>query len=167
MTVDRHIYCAHCGYDLFGLKTHVCPECGTQFSPLDPGSYRLSPARETLGTQLLSLSLTLLMGFLLGCFVTFMMLPPPSRLSGAVTSVFLIVGVLAFILHYSGFRSTLDMCLAAFACEAWVIGVVAPTRFLGGRLMDAGDIVVTAACTVVPWVLGMGVSLAIKQARAT
>ncbi len=42
--------CRKCGYTLFGLDTHCCPECGTAFDPLEvaihapPGAGELPPS---------------------------------------------------------------------------------------------------------------------------
>lgn len=37
--VDQHIYCLECKYDLFGLRTFTCPECGRPFDPADPKTW--------------------------------------------------------------------------------------------------------------------------------
>lgn len=38
-TVPANARCLHCGYRLYGLTEHRCPECGRSFNPLDPTTY--------------------------------------------------------------------------------------------------------------------------------
>ncbi len=50
--------CKHCGYDLIGLSSHRCPECGEPFDPNDPEPFsgiaqlRQRPVRRTIGKAL-------------------------------------------------------------------------------------------------------------------
>lgn len=44
-SIQRTIYCRHCGYCLFGLPTCRCPECGKPFDPNRPHTYRNRPLR--------------------------------------------------------------------------------------------------------------------------
>lgn len=39
-------FCRTCGYCLFGLPSHRCPECGNGFDPGDPRTFRRRPRRE-------------------------------------------------------------------------------------------------------------------------
>ena len=39
-------YCRHCGYDLRSLPTSRCPECGRNFDPANPRTYRKQPYRS-------------------------------------------------------------------------------------------------------------------------
>jgi hypothetical protein len=32
-------YCRRCGYDLRGLSSSLCPECGARFDPADPSTF--------------------------------------------------------------------------------------------------------------------------------
>ncbi len=40
------MYCLKCGYNLFGLPRHVCPECGNAFNPDDDSTYQVSIKRR-------------------------------------------------------------------------------------------------------------------------
>ena len=33
------MFCLKCGYNLFGLPNHICPECGSGFNPSDDSTY--------------------------------------------------------------------------------------------------------------------------------
>jgi hypothetical protein len=37
------VYCRSCSYDLSGLPSGACPECGKAFDPADPASYEALP----------------------------------------------------------------------------------------------------------------------------
>ncbi len=39
MSADPQRYCLACGYNLGGLTTHRCPECGRTFNPHDAATY--------------------------------------------------------------------------------------------------------------------------------
>lgn len=40
----RGARCLSCGYELFGLSEHRCPECGRDFDPLDGNTFFYDPA---------------------------------------------------------------------------------------------------------------------------
>lgn len=50
--------CLECNYNLIGLKSQVCPECGAAFDPSDPATYR--PAVVPRELRHLALGLTLI-----------------------------------------------------------------------------------------------------------
>lgn len=39
--------CSGCGYALTGLESHICPECGRGFDPLDPTTYSFATHERT------------------------------------------------------------------------------------------------------------------------
>ncbi len=43
---ERNRYCRDCGYNLRGVRTPQCPECGRQFNPLDFSSFHSSPPED-------------------------------------------------------------------------------------------------------------------------
>lgn len=45
---DFRAFCLNCFYDLRGLPTGRCPECGRAFDPDDPRTYSLTPSPERL-----------------------------------------------------------------------------------------------------------------------
>ena len=63
-TVCR-MFCRQCGYALIGLPSHRCPECGSDFDPDDPKSFRTHPPRSVfhrlfqIGLVLVGLTLIL------------------------------------------------------------------------------------------------------------
>ena len=46
-TVCR-MFCRHCGYALIGLPSNRCPECGKDFDPANPKTFRTHPPRVVL-----------------------------------------------------------------------------------------------------------------------
>jgi hypothetical protein len=47
--VSRDIFCRDCFYNLRGLETFRCPECGRFFDPRDPRTYSFTPHPDRLG----------------------------------------------------------------------------------------------------------------------
>ena len=43
LKVDKQKYCRKCGYNLFGLRSGICPECGRRFDSGNPATYCTSP----------------------------------------------------------------------------------------------------------------------------
>ena len=46
-TVCR-MFCRKCGYALIGLPINRCPECGLEFDPANPKTFRTHPPRPVL-----------------------------------------------------------------------------------------------------------------------
>ena len=44
-----NMFCRHCGYALIGLPSNRCPECGRNFDPANPKSFRAHPRRRIWG----------------------------------------------------------------------------------------------------------------------
>jgi hypothetical protein len=75
MKVTRHVDCAACGYDLYGLDRDSCPECGKEFdaAALLEGALPLTTKRKVLITiAVLSYAVAALpSGMLLGIYLSF------------------------------------------------------------------------------------------------
>lgn len=67
---DRQMYCRRCRYDLRGNTSRTCPECGREFDPANPKTFRRAPGAPRwrrvwgIGKYLLAALLLLACGWL-------------------------------------------------------------------------------------------------------
>lgn len=167
MTVDKHVFCVRCGYDLFGLKARVCPECGKTFSLFDPASYTVDK-KQSIWIQVLSLLTTLWIGCLLGGLVPLVMMPEMPRTPRDWTVIVLsclLFGTSAFLLRHFRIRSSLHLCLAGIVAEFCIVCVLGQIELLGLRLFGEKTIVAATCCITIPWLLGAVAGIVVSQCR--
>ncbi|QQE12131.1 hypothetical protein JD969_01250 [Planctomycetota bacterium] len=45
------MYCLNCDYDLYGIDSHSCPECGEPFDPNDERTFRCFSDKDGISTK--------------------------------------------------------------------------------------------------------------------
>ena len=66
-------FCRTCGYCLYGLTVNRCPECGKEFDPADPRTFRTRPRRLwPWRVAKWGIAVVLLLALLYGGFLTWL-----------------------------------------------------------------------------------------------
>jgi len=159
MTVNQHIHCTTCGYDLYGLEEHICPECGTAFAPEELATHLNSPCsgENTRWWAVVFAFMVMVGSVLLGRYIP-RVYPSLDSSIALFWTIPACIGFFGFALCFLRIIRLREMLFAIIPAEALILLLAGSARIRGSHtpwidLFVELSVYLNIAL-VVPWLIG-------------